>query len=262
MRFLVAIFFCVIAAYGFGFYLSVPANPEVKFWREVVTRREREISDLRAKDPATPILFFTGGSSCAFSIDPKIMEETCGLPAFNLGLPAAAGGRYLLHQALEQTRAGDIMVVCLEPDLLTSSANGEVGSTGASKFSFALAVAGGHPADAAGGDTFGMRPGIRDYLNFSRPGSFHIAVLGAKAFTHKGYRYTSADLRYRGRTETQVRDLAMTPAGTALATCLSTEGRELLTMFKEAAGAPSCSCDLLDALALHCRREPGRKPLQ
>ena len=231
MRFLAAIAACTIAAYGLGFYLAIPGNPEVQFWRQVVTRRTTDITDVRNHDPGRPILFFTGGSSTAFSIDPKIIEATCGMPSFNLGLPVAAGGKYLLHQALAQTRAGDLLVICLEPDLLTDTTPD--GSP--SKFGFAMCAAGGHPAEAAGGETYGKTPTLRDYLNLTRPGPSYLATLAAKFLTRKGYRYTPADLRYHGRIETQVHNDHMEPRGAGTATRLSPQGRELLEPVSQAA---------------------------
>jgi hypothetical protein len=224
MRFPLAILASAIAAFALGTYLTIPSNPEVRFWREVVKHREADIAQIRKTNPEAPIIFFTGGSSCAFSIDPKIIEETCGLPAVNLGLPVAAGGKYLLHQALAQTRAGDILVICLEPDILTNYK--EDGKP--SRFSFIMSAAAGTPSEAAGGETFEMSPTLPDYLNFSRPGSGYLTTRLAKAAVGRGYRYTEKDLRYHGRTETEVRDVGMQPFGISQATCLSPDGREFL----------------------------------
>jgi hypothetical protein len=232
MRFPATILLCVVAAYALSFYLAIPANPEIQFWHHVVDVRADEIAQVRADQPSTPIIFFTGGSSTAFSIDPKIIEETCGLPAFNLGLPVAAGAQYILHQAFEQTRKNDILVICLEPDLLTTT-NEE---HGCSKFSFALSTAAGQPSDAAGGSTFASYPTIRNYLNFTRPGPSHLATSAAKTVTGKnGYRYTLADIRYRGRAETPMRDPSMKRAGAKTTSHLTDIGRKLLQTVADAA---------------------------
>jgi hypothetical protein len=231
MRFALSLLLSLIAAYALGFYLAVPANPEVQFWREVVERRDREIAGIRKSQPGTPIIFFTGGSSCAFSIDPKIIEETCGLPAFNLGLPVAAGGKYLLHQALAQTKPGDILVVCLEPDVLAHYRD----NNSPSKFSFALAAAAGRPSESSGGATFKQTPSLRDYLNFTRPGAGHLTTLAAKSVSGRNYRYTTSDIRYRGRVETPIKSTDLTASGVNPATHLSPGGRDLLRTFVKAA---------------------------
>ncbi len=224
MRFLLTIVAIVVVAYGIGFYLTVPANPEVRFWREVVERRETELTQVRKQQPDAPVLIFTGGSSCAFSIDPAIIERTCGLPAFNLGLPVSAGRQYLVHQALAQTRKGDILVVCLEPDALTFANH----DSSSSKLSFALSATAGHPSEAAGGETYGEKPAVRDYLNLSRPGPGYLATFAAKAIAGKGYRYTAEDLRYHGRVETPVTNDDMPAAGDNTATGLAPDGSEFL----------------------------------
>lgn len=224
MRFLVAIVACVIAAFAVGAYLAIPANPEVRFWREVVELREAEIETVRKQAPPTPIIFFTGGSSCAFSIDPAIIEQSCGLSAFNLGLPVAGGGKYLVHQALAQAREGDILAVCLEPDILSHY----IEDGRPTKFSFIMSSAAGTPSEASGGETFGQSPAIRDYLNFSRPGPAYLSTLAAKMIVGRGYRYTTHDIRYRGRVETSLRDDGMRAGGISKATRLSADGRVFL----------------------------------
>ncbi len=224
MAFLAKCLICLLAAYGLAFYLAVPANPEVRFWQHVVELRDKEIAEVRTQNPDTPIIFFTGGSSCAFSIDPKIIEQECGLPAFNLGLPVAAGAKFILHQALERTQPGDILVICMEPDVLSNYDRSEHPSS----FSFALSSASGKIREASGGTTFGLTPKISDFLNFSRPGSRHMVTYFAKLASGKGYRYTTSDMRYRGRLETPIKNNTMLPAGESTGTSLSEDGKELL----------------------------------
>jgi hypothetical protein len=229
MRFAFSILVAAAAAYALGFFLAVPANPEVKFWRDVVERRDREIAQVRKNQPGTPIIFFTGGSSTAFSIDPAIIEQTCGLPSFNLGLPVAARAEYLIHQAMERTRSGDLLILCLEPDLLSVAG----ASPSPSKFSFAMAAVSGSVGEAAGGHSFDAYPSLRDYLNLSRPGAGHLSTYIARLALDKPYRYTHADMRYRGRIETAIHGAI--PAGIRTASQLSPYGRQLLTRARQAA---------------------------
>lgn len=232
MRFLLSIIACAILAYGLAAYVSIPANPEVRFWRSVDQLRDKEIAEVRKQHPGQPILFFTGGSSCAFSIDPEIIEETCGMPAFNLGLPVAAGPKFLLHQALEKTQKGDILTICLEPDLLTYPEDFKP-----SQFSFAMATSVGQPSAAAGGLSFGESLDLREYLNLSRPGPTHIANLIGKSFTGKGYRYQASDIRAHGRIETSVSDKNLSRTGMKSATEILPAARQMLADFKQAASA-------------------------
>ena len=230
MRFVLAILATVLVAYAFGYFLSVPANPEIKFWREVVMMRDRDLARLRDEKPGERAIFFTGGSSTAFSVDPKIIEEACGRPAFNFGLPVAAGAEYLVSEAINRTRHGDLLIVCLEPDLLTG-ANPEPSP---SKFSFAMASAAGNPGHASGGVELGRDLRVSDYLSLSRPGAGYLATFAARLANGKAYRYTLEDIRYRGRIETGVR--AAVPVSGHPSRTLSPYGKELLRKTHEAAG--------------------------
>lgn len=231
MRFLLVIIVSLVLAFALGFYLTVSANPEIRFWSGVVKLRDREIKEVRKNHPNTPIIFFTGGSSTAFSIDPKIIEETSGLPSFNLGLPIAAGGEYLIEQALQQTRPGDILVIGLEPDILGST----IPEPSPSKFSFAMAAANGQIKEATGGDSFDTHLSVRHTLSLVRPGASYLATLAGRVVSGKGYRYKPSDVRYRGRIETQVRGASQ--AGIRPTSNLSSYGRKLLTAAGNAAKA-------------------------
>lgn len=230
MRFALLMLACVIVAYAGAAYITIPANPEVQFWNHVDDLRDKEIAEVRKSQPEQPILFFTGGSSCAFSIDPKIIEETCGLPAFNLGLPVSSGARYILHQALEKSRKADIIVVCLEPDILTYPDDFD-----ASSFSFGLAVLDGAPSGAVGGRTFNQQLSPREYLNFSRPGPGFLTTWIAKLMADKGYRYQVQDIRYRGRIETQVKDPTLPLGGAKQVRSIIPGGKQLLQTFQNTA---------------------------
>jgi hypothetical protein len=232
MRFPLYILCSVLAAYALGFWLTVPANPEVKFWSHVDAVRNAEIAAARAAQPTRPLILFTGGSSCAFSIDPKIIEEKCGMPAFNLGLPVAAGGGYLLHQALEKAHKGDILVISLEPDLLTYPDDFKGG-----QFNFAMASVSGHPSAASGGSSFQRALGLRDYLNLSRPGPGYLTTWLAKAATGRGYRYTPEDIRYHGRLETSISIPDIPPVQAKTVTSITPQARRFLITFQNAATA-------------------------
>lgn len=232
MRLFLKLLACVIVAYGLAAYMTIPASPEIRFWQHVVELRDAEIAQVRAEKPGTPIIFFTGGSSCAFSIDPKIVEETCGLPAFNLGLPVSAGPKFLLHQALEKCRKGDILVISLEPDALTYPSD-----FAPTTLTFGLAVLAGSPSATVGGSSFGEHISIRDCLNYSRPGPGYVTTWLAKSATGKGYRYENKDIRYHGRIETSVSDPSLPLAGHKQVDRICQSGHEFLTTFQKAAAA-------------------------
>ncbi len=231
MRFLFLIGLCTAAAYVTAFWLAVPANPELKFWRAVDLQRDEGLAGIREARPGQPMVLFTGGSSCAFSIDPTVIEEVCGVPAYNLGMPVATGAKFLLHQSLAKALPGDTLVVCLEPDLLTYPEK-----FNPSTLSFGLATLAGDPSAAVGGSSFDRDLTLRDCLNLSRPGPTHLATLMAKTATGKeGYRYRGEDLRDRGRVETPVRDPNLPRIGPKSADQLLPAARELLATFRQAA---------------------------
>lgn len=232
MRFLALSILVACAAFGIGAYTSIPANPEVRFWKHLMDNRHQEIVETRSQSPNQPLILFTGGSSCAFSIDPKIIEDTCEIPAFNLGLPVSSGNKYILHQALEQAHKGDVLVICLEPDTLTGA--DQYPST---TLSFALATLDGEPSTAAGGDTFSGKITLKDYLNLSRPGPRYLTTWIVKSTTGSGYRYTNEDIRYHGRLETPISDPKLQAGGPNPAAHLTLGGRDLLQTFQNAAEA-------------------------
>jgi hypothetical protein len=231
LRFPLTLLACLLAAYAISAYLTVTVNPEINFWAEAVERREAAAAAIRKESPGEPIIFFAGGSSCAFSIAPKIIEETTGQPSINLGLPAAAGPRYILHQALRQAEPGDLIVVCLEPLFLTFPYQESM----ASQTAFALEASRGTAAESAGGSTFGETPAISDYLTLPRPGAAYLITLGGRGLTAKGYRYKSEDIGYRGILRTDVRDPGLAGTGNSDVTSLHPDGRLLLTTFAAAA---------------------------
>jgi hypothetical protein len=231
MRFLIKLSICLLFAYAISLYLSVWSNPEIKFWKHVDYQRDQDIALARKNNPRKPTVFFTGGSSCAFSIDPKIIDEICHTSSFNLGLPVSAGPRFLLHQALEKANEGDTIVVVLEPDALTYESefhptNLTLGLVMASKRSL---------SDTVGGTSFDNTISLKEILNYSRPGPGFVANRLGKLLIGKGYRYMPEDIRYRGRIETQLSVNLQPVTDPKNVYGLCTSGRELLLQFKLAA---------------------------
>lgn len=232
MRLIIKLAACTVFAYGLAAYMTVPGNPEIQFWKHVDECRDRELETIRKSSAGEPVLLFTGGSSCAFSIAPEIIEKTCGIPALNLGLPFSAGPKYLLDQALNKARKGDFVIVALEPDAIVYRSDFPPSS-----FSFGLAAIDGNPSAAVGKSTFGDSLALRDYLNYSRPGPTYTATWLGKSFTGKGYRYTHADIRYRGRIETPITMPSLPASSVIPPSEISESGKTLLSEFKSSATA-------------------------
>lgn len=231
MKLLFTLLLSLVAAYTISCALTIFVNPEVTFWNEAVSRRLDDIASIREKHPGEPILIFTGGSSCAFSIDPEIMENITRYPAVNLGLPVAAGARYHIHQALRQAKSGDIIVYSTAADVLVYPGD----EFGPSKISFALESRRGLPTESAGGSTFGRSPTLSEYLTHTRPGTDYLIILAGRMASGQGYRYKLPDIRYRGLIQTPVRDESMVPDSPRTDVTIPPEGRELLETFVAAA---------------------------
>lgn len=224
MKLLITLLFSLIAAYAISCALTIFVNPEVTFWNEAVSQRLDAIASIRAKEPGEPILFFTGGSSCAFSIDPEIIEKITGRPTINMGLPVAAGAHYIIHQALRQARLGDTIVYTTAADILTYSDQ----EFSPAKISFALESRRGLPTESAGASTFGKSLTIPEYFTLPRPGVDYLIVLAGRMPSGKGYRYKLPDIRSRGLIQTPIHDPSLKPTGPRTVVTLSPEGRQLL----------------------------------
>lgn len=62
-----------------------------------------------------------GGSSVAFGLDSKLMEEKTGIPVVNFGLYAALGTKLMLDLSLPHINEGDTVVIAPELDAQTLS---------------------------------------------------------------------------------------------------------------------------------------------
>jgi hypothetical protein len=74
--------------------------------------------NIRLDSTASPRLILVGGSSCAFGIDSKTLEQQVGLPTVNMGLHARLGRDFMLNEVQDRVRPGDVVVVSLEYELL------------------------------------------------------------------------------------------------------------------------------------------------
>lgn len=73
-----------------------------------------QIKHQRANSIKTPKVLFVGGSSNAYGIDSKKMEDHISVPVVNLGHHAGLGVPFILDQAKKLMREGDIVFLCLE----------------------------------------------------------------------------------------------------------------------------------------------------
>ncbi len=198
MRLLLRLTVVALLAFAAGAFLLVSRNPEAAFWGEVEKRNGDDLAAQREAHPDVPVILFTGGSSCAFSVDPGIVTVEAGWPAFNLGTSAWSGPKYYVHRVFQRTKPGDLLVLGIEPNFLT-----EPDMLGPASLGLALAWREGHPAAAVGAESFGESLSLRRHVDLLRPGARYLVTWSAKAITGgQRYYYTLADRRSGGRLET------------------------------------------------------------
>jgi len=228
------IFSCLVSAlvsFVAGAWILICQNPEVEFWLAIEGKRDAELESLRVSRPEYPCIIFSGGSSCAFSIQPSIVESVVGLPTFNYGSVAGAGAKYIIHQSLERCRKGDILVLALEPHFLVQANRGKPTQLGV-----ALAVANGNSQLAVGGETFGASLSPIQGFTFLRPGPRYTATwIGKGLRGDMSYRYSVKDYRPAGWLETNFRGGFLNPSGKLPPQQLSNEGRQLLNSARTSA---------------------------
>jgi hypothetical protein len=198
MKRIVLLLILALLAYAAGALLLVRANPEAAFWCDLRARQDAELEAIRRENPGRPVLIFTGGSSTAFSVDPAVVAAESGLPAVNLGTGAWSGPKYYVHRSLQRARAGDVLVLGIEPNFLV-----EAGLLEPSQLGLAMAWREGDPDAADGGGSFGGGISWRERAGLLRPGARYLVTWAAKAVAGgERYHYTLADLRDGGRLET------------------------------------------------------------
>jgi hypothetical protein len=224
MRITILYLLAVIFSFVSGAWVMISANPEVSFWLDVANKRDRELKRWRAQDPGKPCIIFAGGSSCAFSVRPDIIQASTGLKTFNYGAAAGSGSKFLIDQALQRCRKDDFLVIALEPHFLVQDCRNKPTQLGIS-----LAVAKGSPNLAVGGATFDSQVSPIEFCNFLRPGARYSATWTAKALRgDMSYRYSADNYREGGWLETDYSKGTIVSGGLLPPQRLTKAGEEIL----------------------------------
>jgi hypothetical protein len=96
----------------FELHLGAGGNVGVRNTVEILARKE----GFAQATPGTRILV-VGGSGVLFGVKAGMITEATGIPAFNLGVTAGVGGKYIMHRVAQIMRPGDIVLLILEYDL-------------------------------------------------------------------------------------------------------------------------------------------------
>jgi hypothetical protein len=165
-------------------------NPEVEFWSDALEEKFRHFEHLRKENAA---VHFIGGSSCAFGINPKQLEETKGIQSVNWGVNAASGRAFQTELALQKAQRGDLIVIAFENSFY--SEQNPFGDTGlGSQLYFSQKK---HLALPRQVDLLGLDPHWSP-LNL-RPGGYHLSTMTLKTIMGKPpYRYISSDIEVGG----------------------------------------------------------------
>ncbi len=165
---------------------TVHINPEVALYRHAAEVKRAWLAHIDQR-PGPRYLVF-GGSSCATSIMGHRLEERYQLRVANLGLQAGMGATLLTRYALKQARPGDILIMAVEPGLLTASL-----STPSLGKQFALTTGN---SDLLNAHSYSEK--VSNLLAL-RPGGYHVFTLLGKLLSHQAlYRYAPGDFDVSG----------------------------------------------------------------
>lgn len=172
-------------------------HSEVRFCGQALQVKRAHCA--RLVQAARPRMILAGGSSCAFGLDPGLIQERLNVPAVNLGLHAGLGARVLVSLALREARPGDVFVLALEPTILCS--DWEPTALG-QQFSLSL----GEPELLS---EPGKTVATMDVLHAGlalRPGARHCAVALARFVTRKPQgRYSLSEVHTNGWQQNDLR---------------------------------------------------------
>jgi hypothetical protein len=98
-----------------GVFLVYQYNPinqklnEANDYLLAIRTKHENLSRLKS-----PRILFMGGSSAAFGIDSKSIGDSLNMNGFNLGLHAGLGIKFMVNEALDVVRPGDVLIVSTE----------------------------------------------------------------------------------------------------------------------------------------------------
>lgn len=79
----------------------------------IIKRKTQEAGAISNKK-----LLLVGGSSVGLGISAKLLSQELGIPVYNFSFWASLGAPYILHLAKQVLREGDVVLLCLEYEIL------------------------------------------------------------------------------------------------------------------------------------------------
>lgn len=233
MRLLLLCFLAVSTSFLGGAWMMTHGNPEVTFWSALRDYRDTELQEKRARHPDKKNVIFAGGSSCAFGIIPKVIEQKTGYNCMNYGEAASSGILFIIDQAMLRCQPGDLLILALEPHFLVEADRCEPTQLGV-----AMEIRQSGPSMALTtktlGDDYTANP--VQLFQFLRPGARYTATWVGKSI--KGdlsYRYHSRDWNYGGWLESDFRQGPLIPGKKLIHHQITSEAKALLRRLKKEA---------------------------
>ncbi len=212
-----------VAAWVACAFYTLYLNPEIAHYAGGAAVKSAWADRITAEHGAKVVAI--GGSSCEFSLDGERLLSRHALPLVNYGWQAGMGAAMIAESALHQLRRGDLLVVAIEPVLLTVPLDQP-------SLGVQLSVAVGHPEWVERPALGVGRVGWFEVLAALRPGAYHtFTLLGKIARGGPLYRYQASDYHASGWKQTAVRLPIEGPAWHRVA--LSADARVLLRNLRE-----------------------------
>ena len=186
-----------VITFASSVFYSISLNPEVVFFKKIAKRKIEWVDFLRGKKEQ--LFFILGGSSVLFAVDAGSMWFDDNLPVVNMGLGVGMGGRCIFGFTLLEAKAGDRIVVSLEPGLLQDTS--QIQALGSQ---FAIAIH--HPEILSWPQKKSSVMVVLQQLPYFRPGAQHLLTFAGKIILQKElYRYRAEDMFLGGLQVTKVR---------------------------------------------------------
>jgi hypothetical protein len=218
-----------LAAWLAGTLYTWFLDPEMKFWASAAGQKLDWVDKMREKHGY--VIGVVGGSTTTFGIDAEYIERAHSLPVANLGLHFGMGPA-CIGFGLSALREGDVLVLSLEPAMLTAK------DTSVTPLGSKLSSLLGKPEINSWVDGRTL-PNTIEGLSHLQPGGYHaVTIIGKLALGQPLYRYSMDNLRPGGlQITSERRDLAAATETATVSgeTLISPAGEELLQRAKIAA---------------------------
>lgn len=161
------------------------ANPEIRFLKSAWEVKSQSLATTASRSGR---ILWAGGSSVLVGVKPDLIEAETHRKVLNLGMAAGMGPEVLIQLAMDQAREGDILLLSLEPELLTLPSMG-------SMLGSQVAWSTGHP------EWLGSLSPDEWLVSVShlRPGAYHFFTMTTKVLLGRPlYRYSADEIETGG----------------------------------------------------------------